>query len=303
MALPGNHEYNYLNQADREKRQRSLSVQWRPQFNLPLNGPKGLEETVYYMDYPHAKFIFLDSNRDQEIQAQWLEEVLANNTKKWVIVTYHHPLFSASAGRDNEALRKLWKPIFDKYQVDLALQGHDHSYGRGRVAPGENVMDGLNMQDATGTVYVVSVSGGKMYNIKPDGWDEWGAVRDRAAENTQLFQVVSIEDNKLEFESYTAIGELYDKFDLVKNEDGINQFIEHKENLDPEFRFDNTIPYVDQLPGWMEENLLKQYPGYNVEQVRFYEEEGNPRIRVTLKSSDQVKNLILDQEGRVISED
>ena len=303
MPVPGNHEYNYLNQADREKRQRSLSVQWRPQFNLPLNGLKGLEETVYYMDYPNAKFIFLDSNRDQEIQAQWLEEVLEKNTKKWVIVTYHHPLFSASAGRDNEALRKLWKPIFDKYQVDLALQGHDHSYGRGRVAPGENVMDGLNMQDATGTVYVVSVSGGKMYNIKPDGWDEWGAVRDRAAENTQLFQVVSIEDNKLEFESYTAIGELYDKFDLVKNEDGINQFIEYKQNLDSEFRFDNTIPYVDQLPGLMEENLLKKYPGYSVEQVRFYEEEGNPRIRVTLKSSDQVKNLILDQEGRVISED
>lgn len=302
LAVPGNHEYNYLNEADRESRKRSLSIQWKPQFSFPLNGPKGLEETAYFVDYPDAKFIFLDSNRDHELQAAWLEEVLKSNTKKWVIVSYHHPLFSASAGRDNEALRKLWKPIFDKYQVDLALQGHDHSYGRGRVSPGENVMNGMNMRDKTGTVYVVSVSGGKMYGIKPDGWEEWGAVRDRAAENTQLFQVITLEGNKLLFESYTAIGELYDKFELTKGENGINDFRDYKDELSDEFRFSNTIPYEDQLPQIVEEGLLKKYPGFEVRQVRFFEEKGKARIRVILQKNNQTKDLILDQEGRVLSE-
>ncbi|GAB2481831.1 purple acid phosphatase family protein [Algoriphagus taiwanensis] len=244
MPTPGNHEYRAKNQEEAARKERSLSVQWRPQFTLPLNGPKGLEETVYYMDYQDVRMVFLDSNRDQVIQADWLEGVLKNNPKKWTILTYHHPLFSASNGRDNEELRKLWKPIFDKYRVDLALQGHDHAYARGRVSPGENVMDGLNLRDQTGTVYVVSVSGGKMYDIGDD-WTAKGGQRDRIAENTQLFQVITVEGNRLKFESYTAIGELYDAFELVKGDNGINQFIELRVNAVPEKTHSNTIPYKD----------------------------------------------------------
>lgn len=244
FPIPGNHEYRAKNPQEAEQKQRSLSVQWRPQFTLPLNGPKGLEETVYYMDYQDVRVIGLDSNRDHQIQAQWLEEVLAANPKKWTVVTYHHPLFSASNGRDNEALRNLWKPIFDKYRVDIALQGHDHAYARGRVAPGENVMDGVNIKDLTGTVYVVSVSGGKMYDIGDD-WTAKGGQRDRTAENTQLFQVVTVDGNRLKFESYTAVGELYDAFELVKGENDLNQFIELRVNGGPENTHSNTIPYKD----------------------------------------------------------
>jgi hypothetical protein len=244
MPVPGNHEYRAKNKEEADQKVRSLSVQWKPQFTLPLNGPKGLEETVYYMDYQDVRVVFLDSNRDQEIQAAWLEEILASNPKSWTIVSYHHPLFSASNGRDNESLRNLWKPIFDKYKVDLALQGHDHAYARGRVAPGENVMNGLNMKDATGTVYVVSVSGGKMYDIGDD-WTAKGGQRDRIAENTQLFQVITMEGNRLKFESFTAVGELYDAFELVKGENDLNQFIELRVNAVPEKTHSNTVPYKD----------------------------------------------------------
>jgi hypothetical protein len=244
MPTPGNHEYRAKNQQEADAKQRSLSVQWRPQFTLPQNGPVGLEETVYYMDYQDVRVISLDSNRDQVLQVSWLEKVLAENPKKWTILTYHHPLFSASNGRDNEELRKLWKPIFDKYRVDLALQGHDHAYARGRVAPGENVMDGVNVKDLTGTVYVVSVSGGKMYDIGDD-WTAKGGQRDRIAENTQLFQVITVEGNRLKFESYTAIGELYDAFELVKDENDLNRFIELRVNAVEEKTNANTIPYKD----------------------------------------------------------
>lgn len=244
MPVPGNHEYRAKNQSEADRKERSLSVQWKPQFTLPENGPKGLEETAYFMDYQNVRILFLDSNRDHELQAKWLEEVLSNNPKKWTIVSYHHPLFSASNGRDNEELRALWKPIFDKYKVDLALQGHDHAYARGRVAPGDNVMDGLNMRDLTGTVYVVSVSGGKMYDIGDD-WTGKGGQRDRIAENTQLFQVITVEGNRLVFEAYTAIGELYDSFELIKQQNDLNQFIELRVRAVPEKNNSNTIPYKD----------------------------------------------------------
>ena len=58
----------------------------------------------------------------------------------------------------------------------------------------------------SGTVYVVSVSGPKMYDISNDPWMQ------RKARNTQLFQIISIQDDKLSYEAFTAHGELYDAF-------------------------------------------------------------------------------------------
>ncbi len=254
ISVPGNHEYRPLSTKKKENNIRSLSVQWKHQFTLPENGPEidELKETVYFTDYQDLRVISLNSNLKQEEQIEWLEKVLKNNPKKWVVVTYHHPLFSASSGRDNTRLRSLWKPIFDKYKVDLALQGHDHSYARGRTEPylaadEQNVLDGLNTRDYTGTVYVVSVSGGKMYKLRPNGWEGWDAQRDRAAENTQLVQLISIDGDKLSYQSFTATGELYDAFDLIKQSDGRpNKFIEKRGYaIDPR-RHDNTINYQDQ---------------------------------------------------------
>jgi len=233
MPTPGNHEYQPKSPSEEAANYRSLSVQWKPQFNLPENGPKGLEETTYFVDYQDARIISLNSNLELERQAQWLDSLLSKTTKKWIILTYHHPMYSASSGRDNPKIREIWKPVFDKYQVDLALQGHDHSYARGRVSPGENLLDGVNLRDQTGTVYVVSVSGGKMYEAGGD-WDQYGAQKDRSGENIQLFQVITIEGDRLLFESYTAIGELYDSFELIKTPDGPNKFIELRAKAIPE---------------------------------------------------------------------
>ena len=43
MPTPGNHEYRVKNASDSSLGQRSLSVQWQPQFTLQVNGPDGLE--------------------------------------------------------------------------------------------------------------------------------------------------------------------------------------------------------------------------------------------------------------------
>ena len=304
MVTPGNHEYRSLPELDGEGAARRLSVQWRPQFTLPENGPKGLglEETVYYMDYQDARIISLNSNVLQKEQIPWLEKVLSENTKKWTIVTYHHPLFSASAGRDNNQLRDAWKPIFDKYKVDLALQGHDHSYARGRVSPEDNVMDGTNARDKTGTVYVVSVSGGKMYSVSEKGWDGLGAERDRAAENTQLFQVIRVDVDKLSYESYTAVGELYDAFDLVKQENGINDFIERKSEAGPEKRFSNTIPYEDPLPDNLKTVLLSRYPGREITRVSANKNDAGLLIfSVRLeKEKEERVTVSIDENGNIL---
>jgi len=213
MMTPGNHEYKDV----------VLSPQWRPQFNLPLNGPKGLEETCYEVNYPNLKIISLDaeqideSETFKEIQRVWLDSVLTNNPRKWTVLTFHYPIFCTKPNRDNVEFRAAFKPIFDKHKVDIVLQGHDHAYGRGMV---KNVPTGNSVKDnSSGTMYVVSVSGPKQYAVSDDPWME------RRAGNTQLFQIISIEGNVLSYSAHTATGELYDAFDLKKSKGQPNKLI------------------------------------------------------------------------------
>lgn len=228
VPVPGNHEYRAFNETDEKNKVRSLSVQWKPQFTLPENGPEGQSETAYFYDYQDARIIALNSNNKQAEQVQWLDSVLKNNPTKWTVITFHHPIFSTANERDNKELRELWKPVFDKYKVDLVLQGHDHTYARGQAgSAAKNFLAGINKLDPdAGTVYVVSVSGGKMYNFKKDLWNNYDANLERKAENTQLFQVIKIDGDKLSFEAYTVTGELYDAFDLQKSKNGLNKFTE-----------------------------------------------------------------------------
>ena len=241
VPAPGNHEYRRYTNKKNEQDIGHLAVHWKPQFTLPENGVEGLEETNYYVDFQGVRIIVLNSNEKVEEQAQWLDEVLADNQNKWTVVTFHHPIFSSSKRRDNQDLRAAWKPMFDKYQVDLVMQGHDHTYARGHTV---NVPTGVNLREPlASTVYVNSVSGRKMYKLKEGKWDQYPDVdMERSAENTQLFQVIHVNNDTLQFRAYTAIGDVYDGFDLIKQADGPNRFIEITPL--PEIRtHQNTIPY------------------------------------------------------------
>jgi hypothetical protein len=208
IPAPGNHEYGSV------EGKRSLTAHWQQQFTLPRNGVAGLEESSYSIDIQGVRIVALNSNERHAEQAEWLDKLLEKNPNRWTVLTFHHPIFSASRGRDNKALREAWQPVFDKHRVDLVLTGHDHTYARSNVMAGANVQAG-----EAGTVYVVSVSGPKMYQVDREPWMQ------RAAENTQLFQVIRIDGDRLTFESRTPTGLLYDAFELRKRANGPNELI------------------------------------------------------------------------------
>lgn len=208
LSTPGNHEYAGTPKA--------LDNHWRAQFALPQNGPAGLEETCYFVDYQGARIVSLNTEERHAEQAAWLDGVLANNPNRWTVLTFHRPMYSSATGRDNAALRELWLPVFDKHRVDLVLQGHDHTYARS-----QNLRAGVNVRDAgSGTVYVVSVSGPKMYNLDRAPWMR------RAAEDTQLYQIITVDGGQLRYEARTVTGERYDAFTLVKQAKGVNLLVE-----------------------------------------------------------------------------
>ena len=114
---------------------RRLSIQWRPQFTLPVEKKldKVLHETVYSVEYQDVLIIVLNSTGYLEKQTEYLIDKLSTTNAKWKIVANHHSVFSPAVDRDFEYARKTWKPLFDKYGVDLVLNGHDHTYARGHV--------------------------------------------------------------------------------------------------------------------------------------------------------------------------
>ncbi len=222
LATPGNHEYR-SNKSLKNRllgiRDQKLSRFWNPQFAFPENGPEGLLETVYYIDYQGVRFIALNSNEMIEEQVPWLEKVLSDNPNRWTVVIVHHPLYATRQKRDNPEIRKAWTPLFDKYGVDLVLTGHDHSYARtGKVHGNRSVAN-----DAPGTIYVVSVSGPKMYEINSDH-DE---VYKMLAGDAQLYQILKIENDHIAFESKTCLGDLHDSFELIKKNDGSSVLLDY----------------------------------------------------------------------------
>ncbi len=244
IATPGNHEYAAPprtgappkgenppkgdvspKEANPLARPKSiLSGHWRPSFALPENGPRGLEETCYYLDVQGVRVISLNSNTEVEGQTAWLEQVLKDNPNKWTVVTFHHPVYATASTRQKEeegkAVRKFWRPVFDQFPPDIVLQGHDHSYGRSGLMSGDNTLDGVQAVNQKGTVYCVSVSGPKMY---PLGKQPWMVS---SAEKKQLYQLIRIDGDKLHYSSYTAAGKLHDEFELRKRKNDINELVE-----------------------------------------------------------------------------
>jgi 3',5'-cyclic AMP phosphodiesterase CpdA len=176
---------------------------------LPKNGPESITpERAYSFTYSNALFVVLDSNLAPHTQSAWLEQQLANSTATWKFVVYHHPAYASSPRRDNPLLRNQWTPLFDKYHVDLALQGHDHAYLRTYPMHNQERVG----SPAEGTIYIVSVSGTKFYDQAEHPYTEFGMT------NVATYQVldITIDGDRLVYKAYDIDGELRDEFVIEK---------------------------------------------------------------------------------------
>ncbi|WP_228387484.1 MULTISPECIES: metallophosphoesterase family protein [unclassified Nocardioides] len=100
-----------------------------------------------------------------EYQAAWLDHILGESPSKWNVVTFHQPVYSASAGRDEPHLRGPWVPVFQEHNIDLVQMGHDHVYARGFNNENKTDLDGVT----DGPVYIVQNSGAKHYDLASSG--------------------------------------------------------------------------------------------------------------------------------------
>jgi predicted phosphodiesterase len=232
LPTPGNHDLHRPSGNADSGEVLSVSSAWRDHFALPMNGPKSVDELKqqsYYVDYQGVRFISLDVNvyaneafdqsakqRVGDMQLAWLEELLKNNPNRWTIVVQHQPIYPIAKGRDYVEMRNALLPLYDKYRVDLVLQGHDHTYARThKLAAGKVVAP-----SEPGTIYAISVSGPKMYEIR----DAFTPLRARTLAHTQAFQVIEMDGDKLTYCAYAIDGGQIDRFQLVKHPNGSSTY-------------------------------------------------------------------------------
>jgi hypothetical protein len=250
IPVAGNHEY-FRPGADPKDSRRMLSILWRPQFRLPeVEGvPATLKETVYNVRYSDDLEVFVLDTQGGELAAQaaWLDSALTASTARWKVASFHHPIFSSGRDRDNKERREIILPVLKKHDIDLVLQGHDHTYARGAIrAQTPERSAATSRAGNVGPMFVNSVSGPKQYEWSKGRWENYaadGVVLDRLGENSQFFQVIRIDGAKLAYEAYTADGQLYDAFSLEKRADGKRRLLAGPASTMEERRFEGTAPY------------------------------------------------------------
>jgi calcineurin-like phosphoesterase family protein len=98
----------------------------------------GLNKIYYSFDFRHVHFIVMSTLSDFVVtsdQYKFIEKDLqkasANDNIDWIVVTNYGPFYtSPSAHPAKNDIRNIYHPLFDKYGVDLVLQGHNHNYQR-----------------------------------------------------------------------------------------------------------------------------------------------------------------------------
>ncbi|GIP42818.1 hypothetical protein J45TS6_12770 [Paenibacillus sp. J45TS6] len=184
-------------------------------FHTPDNGASKLtgSETNYSFDYGSAHIAVLNTEGSIKQQTEWLKEDLASTDKEWKIVAMHRPVYGGNTYKKIQD----WAEIFDKYEVDLVLQGHNHEYSRSYpLKDGEITGDGSDLvRNHEGTVYVVANASGPKFNEKKE--DQF-YHKIHFQNNKQMFAGITIRGNTLTYQAYDVDGKLLDVFSIEHEE-------------------------------------------------------------------------------------
>lgn len=128
-----------------------------PQIRYPGFNMSGRYYTFRRGD---VQFFALDTNHnaDWKTQIPWLEQELSRSNAPWKIVFGHHQIYSSGQYGLNQEFIKTLTPLFQKYRVQLYINGHDHHYERS--------------QPIKGTTYLICGGGA---GTRPVGRSEWTA--------------------------------------------------------------------------------------------------------------------------------
>jgi len=149
----------------------------------------GEENEFYSFNYENVHFVALstetDYSQDSE-QFNFLENDLRSASVDpdidWIIVWFHRPMYVGTTGgaTPEVVFRSSMQPLFDKYDVDLVLQGHKHSYERNKPLQFNSIItdDATHAYiDPPGQIYVTVGTGGAGHSVYGFRNYEWTIIQ------------------------------------------------------------------------------------------------------------------------------
>ncbi len=140
-----------------------------------------LEKQYYSFNYQNVHFLALstetsydEGSKQYKFAETDLEQYSNNKSIDWIVVFYHKNAYSSGGGLpDEKDFRENYHPLFDKYNVDMALQGHHHAYERfypiifndkndnKPIVSAQDKVKGSNVfQNPKGTIFLTVGTGG-----------------------------------------------------------------------------------------------------------------------------------------------
>ncbi|KAB8335133.1 metallophosphoesterase [Scytonema tolypothrichoides VB-61278] len=119
----------------------------------------------YTFQREQVQFFVLDTNTNADWQKQlkWLEQELSASKTPWKIVYGHHPVYASGVYGSNATFIKTFTPLFQKYGVQLYINGHEHHYERTR--------------SINGTTYLICGGGAGTRPVGRSEWTEYSAEK------------------------------------------------------------------------------------------------------------------------------
>ncbi len=96
-----------------------------------------LEKSFYSFNFQNTHVLVLDTQLDPRNKEQFefakddLQKTRENKKTDWILVMFHKPMYSSGlTHEDFKDFAKIYHPLFDEFNVNLVLQGHNHIYER-----------------------------------------------------------------------------------------------------------------------------------------------------------------------------
>lgn len=252
----------------------SSNSNYSDHYNNPNSGVATEGQTVagtdYYYTYGNTLFIILDTNNYNcaTHEAVMKEAVAKNPDAKWRVVMFHQDIYGSGkdhSDSDGMVLRTQLTPLMDEYDIDVVLQGHDHTYSRTYQLSSDgqehkeynnsnwrgdedylsenecyNILSSQRsgtVIDPEGTVYLEtnSASGSKFYELIANQQDY---VAERSQTWTPSYSVLTIDENSFSIATYdVTTGEMLadsTPYTIVKSADktALNEAIADAEAID-----------------------------------------------------------------------
>ncbi len=189
----------------------SLNADYGYHFYNPNQTGNGLTEAGgdYYYSYGPALFIVLNTNNYNAAEHQKTieEAVAAYPDATWRIVTIHQDIYGSGldhSDTDGMILRTQLTPIFDANDIDVVLQGHDHTYSRSKLLYSDGETHGTYefQLDETGTDYdwdnAYNTQTGEKIPLYPEESDTEGTALQQAfQEDNNCYVLEDVQGNSV----------------------------------------------------------------------------------------------------------